>query len=130
MIRRPPRSTRTDTLFPYTTPCRSAPHCPPFVHDGVVRALLLAAAGRSLRRISGFSSSPWVGQTGLEGVRAGTARTLHHGVFPAAGFRNAGGARVSCLTSGRPLRAERGGLVEDRCRREIARCVVRSGVAP
>src|SRR3546814_7811140 len=24
MIRRPPRSTRTDTLFPYTTPCRSA----------------------------------------------------------------------------------------------------------
>src|SRR3546814_3469552 len=24
MIRRPPRSTRTDTLFPYTTLCRSA----------------------------------------------------------------------------------------------------------
>src|SRR3546814_19932839 len=24
MIRRPPRSTRTDTLFPHTTPCRSA----------------------------------------------------------------------------------------------------------
>src|SRR3546814_19827383 len=28
MIRRPPRSTRTDTLFPYTTLFRSdAPHC-------------------------------------------------------------------------------------------------------
>src|SRR3546814_1781168 len=26
-IRRPPRSTRTDTLFPYTTLFRSAPHC-------------------------------------------------------------------------------------------------------
>src|SRR3546814_12821266 len=26
MIRRPPRSTRTDTLFPYTTPFRSHPH--------------------------------------------------------------------------------------------------------
>src|SRR3546814_17146298 len=26
MIRRPPRSTRTDTLFPYTTLCRSK-HC-------------------------------------------------------------------------------------------------------
>src|SRR3546814_13403886 len=26
MIRRPPRSTRTDTLFPYTTLCRSADH--------------------------------------------------------------------------------------------------------
>src|SRR3546814_20866773 len=25
MIRRPPRSTRTDTLFPYTTLCRSHP---------------------------------------------------------------------------------------------------------
>src|SRR3546814_14370690 len=27
MIRRPPRSTRTDTLFPYTTLCRSASAC-------------------------------------------------------------------------------------------------------
>src|SRR3546814_5806052 len=26
MIRRPPRSTRTDTLFPYTTLCRSPDH--------------------------------------------------------------------------------------------------------
>src|SRR3546814_8484340 len=36
MIRRPPRSTRTDTLFPYTTLFRSARHgiCYiPFVHD-------------------------------------------------------------------------------------------------
>src|SRR3546814_6804749 len=29
MIRRPPRSTRTDTLFPYTTLFRSAPQQPP-----------------------------------------------------------------------------------------------------
>src|SRR3546814_16748052 len=28
MIRRPPRSTRTDTLFPYTTLFRSMPHGP------------------------------------------------------------------------------------------------------
>src|SRR3546814_20924070 len=28
MIRRPPRSTRTDTLFPYTTLCRSLAHRP------------------------------------------------------------------------------------------------------
>src|SRR3546814_1838641 len=28
MIRRPPRSTRTDTLFPYTTLFRSDPHAP------------------------------------------------------------------------------------------------------
>src|SRR3546814_20879660 len=29
MIRRPPRSTRTDTLFPYTTLFRSKRHCLP-----------------------------------------------------------------------------------------------------
>src|SRR3546814_19352812 len=29
MIRRPPRSTRTDTLFPYTTLFRSLPECAP-----------------------------------------------------------------------------------------------------
>src|SRR3546814_2417175 len=29
MIRRPPRSTRTDTLFPYTTRFRSRPPAPP-----------------------------------------------------------------------------------------------------
>src|SRR3546814_17001829 len=29
MIRRPPRSTRTDTLFPYTTLCRSRPAASP-----------------------------------------------------------------------------------------------------
>src|SRR3546814_14996824 len=33
MIRRPPRSTRTDTLFPYTTLCRSHPG--EDLHDGV-----------------------------------------------------------------------------------------------
>src|SRR3546814_1479286 len=33
MIRRPPRSTRTDTLFPYTTLFRSAPDTQPVVVD-------------------------------------------------------------------------------------------------
>src|SRR3546814_6238704 len=37
MIRRPPRSTRTDTLFPYTTLCRSA--------NSAFHHLLLDAAG-------------------------------------------------------------------------------------
>src|SRR3546814_18600363 len=44
MIRRPPRSTRTDTLFPYTTLFRSAEYDPP-AHDRrrrthIVEALL------------------------------------------------------------------------------------------
>src|SRR3546814_16009487 len=45
MIRRPPRSTRTDTLFPYTTlfrsPCRSAMPETAFFSDTLI--LLLAA---------------------------------------------------------------------------------------
>src|SRR3546814_3065676 len=36
MIRRPPRSTRTDTLFPYTTLFRSRGH-PPAQHAGLNR---------------------------------------------------------------------------------------------
>src|SRR3546814_4556570 len=39
MIRRPPRSTRTDTLFPYTTLFRSAPHDQFFVVHGPVGAV-------------------------------------------------------------------------------------------
>src|SRR3546814_12938554 len=35
MIRRPPRSTRTDTLFPYTTLFRSPAHALARVHAGV-----------------------------------------------------------------------------------------------
>src|SRR3546814_9371781 len=35
MIRRPPRSTRTDTLFPYTTLFRSRPK---FIHEEKLRA--------------------------------------------------------------------------------------------
>src|SRR3546814_6666901 len=36
MIRRPPRSTRTDTLFPYTTLFRSAMSCHTALIDGYV----------------------------------------------------------------------------------------------
>src|SRR3546814_4710332 len=44
MIRRPPRSTRTDTLFPYTTLFRSSNRRPVFRRHGV------APAGRALCR--------------------------------------------------------------------------------
>src|SRR3546814_12055267 len=42
MIRRPPRSTRTDTLFPYTTLCRSARQPAP-IGEGA-RVLIRVAA--------------------------------------------------------------------------------------
>src|SRR3546814_12123847 len=44
MIRRPPRSTRTDTLFPYTTPFRFQQQC----HPGRVAGVRLLAVGRGL----------------------------------------------------------------------------------
>src|SRR3546814_17947399 len=53
MIRRPPRSTRTDTLFPYTTLCR-ARSCE-FAHDRdgeVGRPERPADIARTLRRVA------------------------------------------------------------------------------
>src|SRR3546814_3639045 len=48
MIRRPPRSTRTDTLFPYTTLFRSIKHLvsPDTPRRRVTRRALLRAGGR------------------------------------------------------------------------------------
>src|SRR3546814_11285496 len=46
MIRRPPRSTRTDTLFPYTTLFRSGQHR----SNGYVGGHSTADEGRELRR--------------------------------------------------------------------------------
>src|SRR3546814_6184301 len=49
MVRRPPRSTRTDTLFPYTTLFRSLPAAlPPTGYSGQV-----LGAGRHKRRHGG-----------------------------------------------------------------------------
>src|SRR3546814_4441919 len=51
MIRRPPRSTRTDTLFPYTTLFRSTD-----IGDGVVERLGLARiTGLLSRRLRSFA---------------------------------------------------------------------------
>src|SRR3546814_5229554 len=51
MIRRPPRSTRTDTLFPYTTLFRSGEHVA-HLERGIVRhvELVAAAVGRAQMR--------------------------------------------------------------------------------
>src|SRR3546814_16568610 len=47
MIRRPPRSTRTDTLFPYTTLFRSPPK------PGAPRPLEVDSQGQALRALFG-----------------------------------------------------------------------------
>src|SRR3546814_18543195 len=63
MIRRPPRSTRTDTLFPYTTLFRShdVPHSPP----GPAHAVPGSA---------GVQRDPWRRQGGGGGHRAPAAQ--------------------------------------------------------
>src|SRR3546814_10701921 len=51
MIRRPPRSTRTDTLFPYTTLCRSG-RDQAKLERGAKRAPLNQGSGTSMRGVS------------------------------------------------------------------------------
>src|SRR3546814_6146585 len=85
MIRRPPRSTRTDTLFPYTTLFRSCfPCCPKrFVPPTCGRH---ERNGRFFRRRSGGHAPPRL----FRQADAGAARR------PA---RSAGGARSEAHTS-------------------------------
>src|SRR3546814_11368100 len=62
MIRRPPRSTRTDTLFPYTTLFRSpperAPSPPVGDHNGAPRACRGGKGTRGRTMITGYASLP------------------------------------------------------------------------
>src|SRR3546814_10973536 len=52
MIRRPPRSTRPDTLFPYTTLFRSSCHrCPEKENDGFTVLDLFAVSFEKTRRL-------------------------------------------------------------------------------
>src|SRR3546814_14520680 len=70
MIRRPPRSTRTDTLFPYTTLFRSA--------DAVVRFLDEHGIARNSVRVIGFHGQTVLHQAPDNG-RKGNTRQLGNG---------------------------------------------------
>src|SRR3546814_16311897 len=74
MIRRPPRSTRTDTLFPYTTLFRSDPHSmsPPRLPERSIRANPVRPAPKR-------SDSRRFGE-GPPDARAGSPRARHRGV--------------------------------------------------
>src|SRR3546814_1687003 len=58
MIRRPPRSTRTDTLFPYTTLCRSADRRRGRFHPHRNRVRYAQLQGRDHGR-EGARTRPW-----------------------------------------------------------------------
>src|SRR3546814_14167105 len=54
MIRRPPRSTRTDTLFPYTTLFRSIRNDARFANDGNASGLAITVANEATCDRTGF----------------------------------------------------------------------------
>src|SRR3546814_13599375 len=97
MRRRPPRSTRTDTLFPYTTLFRSPSRKPSRHIDGKITLLLdgraILGAGSTAflaQQVDHRGSSHLVEQcdggvpTGFD-VHAGRARDLLEMVMPTAG---------------------------------------------
>src|SRR3546814_20364977 len=59
MIRRPPRSTRTDTLFPYTTLCRSdpSPQCQRRADHVADLSVAVGAFYRFARHQRGFAAA-------------------------------------------------------------------------
>src|SRR3546814_9407991 len=83
MIRRPPRSTRTDTLFPYTTLFRSARN-----DAWVIRTMPGVAGALRALGLDGASEAPLGGQ-----------RVNLGGVASAAGLGVKSGANLSSMDS-------------------------------
>src|SRR3546814_7279054 len=89
MIRRPPRSTRTDTLFPYTTLFRSRLGLLLGHHDGVAQVCLgahhahaaaaAAAGGLDDHRIADLAGNLDVGVDVLAQRAAGAGHARHAG---------------------------------------------------
>src|SRR3546814_1209272 len=78
MIRRPPRSTRTDTLFPYTTLFRSMAWSLRFHGVGNASAVELGSPMATIER----DGAPWLTiDCGAEGL---TAYLAHYGQAPRA----------------------------------------------
>src|SRR3546814_1210430 len=120
MIRRPPRSTRTDTLFPYTTLCRSSPPRCPTHHNRTGSMDPCSVAG--LRTCEWESKTPAAAPSREAPLRAWTvADALARTRLPLRGqCRNRRGAhaRVADFTgfpfqpvgASRRVTAKRGGL--------------------
>src|SRR3546814_19194600 len=107
MIRRPPRSTRTDTPFPYTTLFRSDPDVA-IVEDGVVLTIGLGDLVEALRdQVGADAVAGHEGKRRLEEVEPSERRELveHHQELMLAAL-----ARVAFQPLGQPA----ADLVEDR----------------
>src|SRR3546814_14450103 len=96
MIRRPPRSTRTDTLFPYTTLFRS-----PRIRLLLVAALGVRIAGPRLDDTATQLLGDELAHVGLSGLAVGSAtafcqhvRDTRGGDLPGTGLVSSEGRRV------------------------------------
>src|SRR3546814_15369512 len=81
MIRRPPRSTRTDTLFPYTTLFRSAHGIPQEAERGSGEELVHDQGMREVSRLAGGLPKPRLPaiRNALRGdLRPGMPRGCHY----------------------------------------------------
>src|SRR3546814_9272192 len=117
MIRRPPRSTRTDTLFPYTTLFRSDLDRHRFAVDAELAADSLAARDRLGARLAGGPFARWASshcprQSGavLSGTRCEHACKNGRRAFPRARRRSVrSGGRMVCprLAAPPPRREDR-----------------------
>src|SRR3546814_13768973 len=105
MIRLPPISTRTDTLFPYTTLFRS--HQPDgravdgFAAQGAEEAVVGGGVGHHVfHKGFGFAPSPAKAGEGWGGVPLGSSRTVATASRPPPAFTGGGayfGASVPCV---------------------------------
>src|SRR3546814_8561573 len=92
MIRRPPRSTRTDTLFPYTTLFRSKRRHADAVHAGLrVLACVIASEAKQSRavlRTLWIAASPRIesGAPRNDDVGISFRRQLPSNAFPLSSF--------------------------------------------
>src|SRR3546814_5152105 len=74
MIRRPPRSTRTDTLFPYTTLFRSRSFISAASFQETTRVLTEASDQGKIDTLNGLKENVIVGRL----IPAGTGRSEEH----------------------------------------------------
>src|SRR3546814_14140505 len=94
MIRRPPRSTRTDTLFPYTTLFRSQHACFPSPNLLIPRSWKGPGLGEGRRIMNGDSSKPIGHQYALAMLDGGEEKV--RSVALAAGSQLTKIGRASC----------------------------------
>src|SRR3546814_17851288 len=101
MIRRPPRSTRTDTLFPYTTLFRSLPGHDRLVRDLCDYDLVGFQTKGDVRALTEYIIHEANGQVSADGKVTCYGRTVRVATFP-IGIETEGFARLAASEATSP----------------------------